>query len=191
MRVMNHGSFESWTPDVQSHLLPDHETHELPDHESHEPRIMRVMNPGSWDSCTPDHDSHEPRIMRVMARSWTNLICPVTEFFNIVVSQVRPVTVFLKHNFRVKPYVPREPRRDPSNRRLNEHGIYIWHCQESNTQPVPSKAGVDTTTPQWRTDGPFDVPDPTDYFQKKVWRTHPVPTISDRWWHGYECRCAS
>ena len=29
-------------------------------------------------------------------------------------------------NFCVKPYVPREPRRDSSNRRLNEHGIYIY-----------------------------------------------------------------
>ena len=29
--------------------------------------------------------------------------------------------VFFKHNFCVKPYVPREPGRDPSNRRLNEH----------------------------------------------------------------------
>ena len=27
------------------------------------------------------------------------------------------------NTFCVKPYVPREPRRDPSNRRLNEHGI--------------------------------------------------------------------
>ena len=26
---------------------------------------------------------------------------------------------FFKHNFCVKPYIPREPRRDPSNRRLN------------------------------------------------------------------------
>ena len=32
---------------------------------------------------------------------------------------------------------------DPSNRRLNEHGIYIRHCQESNSQ-----AGVNTTRPQ-------------------------------------------
>ena len=32
--------------------------------------------------------------------------------------------VFFKHNFCVKPFVPREPRRDPSNRRVNEHGIY-------------------------------------------------------------------
>ena len=39
---------------------------------------------------------------------------------------------------------------NPSNRRLNEHGIYIRHCQESNSQPVPSQAGVDTTRPQWR-----------------------------------------
>ena len=39
-----------------------------------------------------------------------------------------------KHNFCVKLDVPREPRRDSSNRRLNEHGIYIRHCQESNSQ---------------------------------------------------------
>ena len=45
------------------------------------------------------------------------------------------------------PTAPREPRRDPSNRRLNEHGIYIRHCQESNSQPVPSQAGADTTRP--------------------------------------------
>ena len=51
---------------------------------------------------------------------------------------------FFQHNFCVKPYVPREPQRDPSNRRLCEHGIYIRHCQESNSQPVPSQAGADT-----------------------------------------------
>ena len=55
---------------------------------------------------------------------------------------------FFKHNFCVKSYVPREPRRDPSNRRVNEYGIYIRHCQESNSQPDPSKAGADTTRPQ-------------------------------------------
>ena len=54
---------------------------------------------------------------------------------------------FFKHNFCVKSYVPRELRRDPSYRRLNEHGIYIRHCQESNSQPVPSQAGADTTRP--------------------------------------------
>ena len=37
-----------------------------------------------------------------------------------------------------------------SNRRLNEHGIYIRHCQESNSQSVPSQAGADPTRPQWR-----------------------------------------
>ena len=46
---------------------------------------------------------------------------------------------FFKFNFCVKPYVTREPRKDPSNRRLYEHGIYIRHCQESNSQPVPSQ----------------------------------------------------
>ena len=30
----------------------------------------------------------------------------------------------------------------------NKHGIYIRHCQESNSQPVP-RAGADTTRPQW------------------------------------------
>ena len=55
---------------------------------------------------------------------------------------------FFKHNFCVKLYVPREPRRDPINRRVNEHGIYIRHCQESNSQPDPSQAGADTTRPQ-------------------------------------------
>ena len=55
---------------------------------------------------------------------------------------------FFHHNFCVKPYVPRVPRRDPSNRRLNEHGIYIRHCQESNSQPVPSQVEVDPTMTQ-------------------------------------------
>ena len=45
-----------------------------------------------------------------------------------------------------------EPQRDPNNRRLNEHGIYIRYCQESNSQPVSSQAGADNTRPQWRTD---------------------------------------
>ena len=62
--------------------------------------------------------------------------------------------VFFQHNFCVKQYVPREPWRDPSNHRLNEHGIYIWHCQESNSQPVSSQAGADTTRPQWRVISP-------------------------------------
>ena len=58
-------------------------------------------------------------------------------------------TFFFQHNFCVQSYVPREPRKDPSNRRLNEHGIYIRHRQESNSQPVPSQAGADTTRPKW------------------------------------------
>ena len=33
---------------------------------------------------------------------------------------------------------------------LSEHGIYIRHCQESSSQPVPSQAGADTTRPRWR-----------------------------------------
>ena len=44
--------------------------------------------------------------------------------------------LFFLQNFCVKPCVPGEPRRDPSNRRLNEHGIYIRHCQESNSLPM-------------------------------------------------------
>ena len=48
----------------------------------------------------------------------------------------KPLIIFFQHNFCVKPYVPREPRRDTSNRRLNEHRIYIRHRQESNSQPV-------------------------------------------------------
>ena len=50
---------------------------------------------------------------------------------------------FFKHNFCVKSYVPRKPWRDPSNRGLNEHGIYIRHCQESNSQPVSSQVSND------------------------------------------------
>ena len=57
---------------------------------------------------------------------------------------------FLNSIFVSKPYVPKKPRRDPSNRRLHEHGIYISHCQESNPQPVLSQAGADTTRPLWQ-----------------------------------------
>ena len=64
--------------------------------------------------------------------------------------RLRGEVVFFKHKFCIKPYVPRETRRDPSNRRLNEHGIYIRHCQESNSQPVPSQAEADPTRLQWR-----------------------------------------
>ena len=49
-------------------------------------------------------------------------------------------------------YVPREPRRDTGNCRLNEHGIYIRHCQESNSQPVPSQAGADPSVPLYHGD---------------------------------------
>ena len=48
----------------------------------------------------------------------------------------------------VSRYVPREPQRDQSNRRLNEHGIYIRHCHESNSQPVLSQVQADPTRPQ-------------------------------------------
>ena len=37
--------------------------------------------------------------------------------------------MFFQHNFCVKLYVPREPRRDPSNRRLYEHGI--WYISDT------------------------------------------------------------
>ena len=33
---------------------------------------------------------------------------------------------------------------------------YIRHCQESNSQPVPSQAGADTTRPQWLYLGYYD-----------------------------------
>ena len=46
-------------------------------------------------------------------------------------------TIFVSsHMYLCRP--TQEPRRDPRNRRLNEHGIYIRHCQESNSQLVPS-----------------------------------------------------
>ena len=71
------------------------------------------------------------------------------------------VYMFFKHNFCVKPYgltqklclknTIQEPRRDPSNRRLNVHVIYLRHCQKSSSQPVPSQTGDDATRPQWRT----------------------------------------
>ena len=45
------------------------------------------------------------------------------------------IRFFLKHNFCIKPYVPREPWRDPSNRRLYEHGIwYIFDTARNRTR---------------------------------------------------------
>ena len=45
------------------------------------------------------------------------------------------VCMFFKHNFCVKPYVSRKPRRDPSNRRLNVHMIIS-----------PTLSGIELTT---------------------------------------------
>ena len=42
-------------------------------------------------------------------------------------------------------YIPREPRRDPSNRELYEHGlcmICILHCQESNSLVVFGRCAI-------------------------------------------------
>ena len=40
-----------------------------------------------------------------------------------------------------KPYVPREPWRDPSNRRLHEHGIYIRQIDDRfSKKPIFKKA---------------------------------------------------
>ena len=54
------------------------------------------------------------------------------------------------------PYVPREPWRDPSNRRLYmKHGIwYISDTHWNRThifKPVSSQVSADSTRPQWRT----------------------------------------
>ena len=58
--------------------------------------------------------------------------------------------VFFKTIFVSSHMYPENPEGTQVNRRLNEHGIYIRHCQESNSQPVPSQAGADPTKPQWR-----------------------------------------
>ena len=54
--------------------------------------------------------------------------------------------MFFQHNFCVKLYVPGEPRRDPSDRRLNKHGI--WCIFVRNSQPVMSQVRADPTRPQ-------------------------------------------
>ena len=41
---------------------------------------------------------------------------------------------------------------------LNEYGINIQHCQESNSQPVPSQVGADPNRPQWWTALPCPLP---------------------------------
>ena len=52
--------------------------------------------------------------------------------------------IFFKHNFCYQAVW-----RDQSNRRLYEHGICIRHCQDSNSQPVPSLVRAYSTRPQW------------------------------------------
>ena len=69
------------------------------------------------------------------------------EIFSVLIAHVF-LAAAKQHDSILSHITPRELRRDPSNRRLNEHGIYIRHCQESNSQPVPSQAGADTTMPQ-------------------------------------------
>ena len=43
--------------------------------------------------------------------------------------------LFFKHNICIKPYVPRKPHRNQSNRRLYEH---VSDTTDSNSQPVPN-----------------------------------------------------
>ena len=81
------------------------------------------------------------------------------------------IYIFFKHTICVKPYVPREPRRDPSNPRFDEHGIYIRHCKESNSQLVQSQSGADTTRPQWRTNEPMNI-EPMIILLKKLFAAH-------------------
>ena len=56
---------------------------------------------------------------------------------------------------------PREPRRDTSNRRLNERGIYIRHGQESNSQPAPCQMRTDPTRPELRALWPSGIGSPS------------------------------
>ena len=51
---------------------------------------------------------------------------------------VKTVIYFFKHNFCVKPYVglPREPRRNPSNRRLNDMGYSISVSARNRTHNI-------------------------------------------------------
>ena len=99
---------------------------------THIHRQLNTYEHTSIDNCT--HMNTHPSTIE---HAWTdNLTIYLFIFFN---------TIF------VSSHMYPETRRYPSNRRLNEHGIYIRHCQESNSQPVPSQAGADTTRPQWRT----------------------------------------
>ena len=70
----------------------------------------------------------------------------------------------------------RTPKGLEGNRRLYEHGIYIRYCQESNPQPVPSKARADPTRPQWRNTssyypsaGPPEFRAKNEEFRVRVW----------------------
>ena len=73
-------------------------------------------------------------------------------FLAMVYNKFMCTTLGFVTQFCVKPYVPRESRRDPSNRRLNEHEKYIRHRQESNLRPAPPQAGADPIRSQWPID---------------------------------------
>ena len=102
----------------------------------------------TWpDSCHMTRlISHDPthvtwpdscHMTRLMSHDPTHSMLPLTRISSDLIPCTWPDSIFVKQNFFIEPYLPREPWWDPSNRRLYEHGIYIQPCQDSNSQPVP------------------------------------------------------
>ena len=110
-----------------------------------------------------DHPSFSHHIRRVVAHSLVRALiharvdycngllasCPknLNEKLQSVLRAAARLVLqhFFKHNFCVKPYVPREPRRDPSNRRLYMNMGYIFYTAKNRThnlfrpkrEPIP------------------------------------------------------
>ena len=77
------------------------------------------------------------------SKTWRLITC--REYFQRRWETREPV----QNIFCNKPYVPKEPRRDPSNPRFYEHGICIRHNQVWNSQHLPSQERAESVRPEW------------------------------------------
>ena len=85
--------------------------------------IVSVVGRAEYDTDVSQEDSVKQIIS--LAEHFLSLvialICESSQFVYLVFWHS-----LFQHNFYIKPYVPREPRRDPSNCRLYEHGICMY-----------------------------------------------------------------
>ena len=112
---------------------------------------------GGWNA---GQSTTERKIINLVHCAFNSTIDVMTKYYiNNFNKRARKCHKFFSSQFCFKPYVPREPWRDPSNRGIY-HGIYIRHCQESNSQLVPSQAGADIIMPEWSCWNPLSMGGP-------------------------------